>query len=161
MLLESSLAEKTPELQYNEITKDSVFIGTVINHSYDEKRITLNSFKNYTPERLYFQPFNNSKKIYLYGNIFNPIGKDTFLFNKLKNGQIPDIVSYNKILQEFNYESTDNFLKLSQGMYPVDYVYINKYVPDFSYEKAFNLDSEICEFQQFPSIYMFLLIVNK
>jgi hypothetical protein len=161
MLLDHELVNSPPELDYTEIKNNKVFIGTVISHMYDEKRISLNETNSYKPNRYFFTPYINSTKIFLYGDIFDPIGKDVFLFNKLRNRNNLDLITYNKILQEFEYECVDNFLKLNQGVYPIDSVYIKKYINDFNYENLIKINTEVSSFQQLPTIYMLLLINNN
>jgi hypothetical protein len=161
MLLDPNFVDESPILSYDKIEKDCIFIGSIINNLYDEKRIGLKSINELEPKRYSFKPYYNSNEIKLYGFIFDIKGEDTFLIKKLREQRQIDLMTYNTILNEFKYSCDENFLKLNQGLYPLDTVHISKFIPNYSYETVINLNEEISNFQQFTSINAFILINNK
>jgi len=151
MLLNIDLAEELPLLEYTPIDRDCVFIGCNINNLYDEKRIKLQSYNGKEPGRF------RLKAQKLYGFNYDPKGPDKLLLRTLGSKTNFDIISYSNIIEEYNYQIGENFAKLYQNIFPVDPVYIERYMPNYQYNTALLLDSEIPEFQQFASINMYFL----
>jgi hypothetical protein len=151
MLLNIDLAEEVPLLEYKPLKHDCVFIGCSINNLYDEKRIKLNSYKDEEPQRFKFGKQN------LYGFSHEPRGPDKILLKSLATKTNFDIISYNNLIEEFNYQMGENFAKIHQNIYPVDPLYIERYMPGYHYKDVLLLDSEISQFQQFTSINMYFL----
>lgn len=158
MLIDHNLAEVSPVESYTKVMCDSIFIGSIIRHQYDERRIHLNSFKQNEPQRLLFCSNNTNIQTYLYGYHLKPRGVDSFLLSKLKKYTALDTVSYNNILQEFNYTFTESTPKLGCGIYPIDSVHIKKYIPEYSYQAVIKFDEDLPNFQQFTNILMLALI---
>lgn len=155
MLLNIDLAEELPLLEYNSLERDCVFIGCNINSLYDEKRIKLLPYKGKEPSRFKFH------KQCLYGFDFEPKGPDKLLLNTLTSKTNFDIISYSNLVEEFNYKTGENYAKLHQNIFPIDPVYIERYMPGYQYDDVLLLDSEIPEFQQFTSINMYFLPTTR
>jgi hypothetical protein len=161
MLLDHNLTSEKPCLSYEKIDGDAIFVGSIINNLYDEKRTKLNSISDKEPKRYSFRPYYNSNEINLYGFLFDIKGQDIFLIKKLREQKQIDLMTYNTILNEFSYSCDENFLRLNQGLYPLDTVHISKFIPNYSYDSLLFINDEIPDFQQFTSINAFILINNK
>jgi hypothetical protein len=151
MLLNIDLAEELPLLEYKPLERDCVFIGCNINSLYDEKRIKLSPYKGQEPQRCRFKNQN------LYGFSHEPKGPDKLLLKSLSLKTNFDIITYSNLIEEFNYKIGENFIKLHQNIFPVDPVYIERYMPGYRYKDALLLDCEIPEFQQLTTINMYFL----
>jgi hypothetical protein len=160
MLLDSYLADASPIEIYENIVKSSIFVGCEIKNLYDEKRIAINTFNGIEPKRFAYKPtlYANSAPLFLYGFNFFPKGEDRHLVNELKTLTNIDLITYNNILKKYNYEPGENFLKLTQNIYPIDIVHIERYMPGFNYSSFFSRDTEIPDFQQLTSINLYILI---
>lgn len=156
MLLDHNLVEESPVQSYSKIDTDTIFVGTIIHHLYDERRVHLNEDPFNQPKRVIFESLDNN--IFLYGYTFKPRGTDILLINKLKKCNNLDIFSYSKILEEFELSYTENILNLQPGVYPVDPVHIKKYMPNYTYQSITDFKEYISDFQQFTTIYMLLLL---
>jgi hypothetical protein len=155
MLLNIDLAEELPLLDYTLIDYDCIFIGCNINDLYDERRVKLNSYRGVEPGRF---KFKNQR---LYGFNFEPKGPDKLLFRNLTSKTNFDIISYSNLVEKFNYNIGENFAKLHQNVFPVDPVYIERYMPGYRYKDILLLDAEMPEFQQFTMINMYFLPNTK
>lgn len=160
MLLDSDLADFPAVNEYKNIHQDSIFIGCEIKHLYDEKRIKFNNYKEITPDRYSYKPtkYLNSTPFLLYGFCFNPKGEDKHLINELRKLDNIDLLTYNNILEKYNYKTGENYIKLVQNIYPLDTVHIERYMPEFNFDNVFMFDLKIVNFQQVTSINMYILL---
>lgn len=159
MLLSIDLSQDPVQEEYQPLTKGYVFIGAIIKHLYDEKRIRLNIIPEQAPSRFLYKNPNVDHTTNLYGFIFPPKGEDHYLATKLKSlTKQVDVLSYNKVLQDYNYSCENNFLLLNKGIFPVDSHHIPKYIPQYSFSNIFSFSEEIPIFQQFTTIHMLFLI---
>lgn len=160
MLLDSCLADNQPLEIYDNITKGTIFFGCEIKSLYDEKRITIKPINDNKPKRFSYKPsiYANSQPIFLYGFSFTPKGADKHLINELAHLSNIDLITYTNILEKYGYESGENFLKLTQNIYPLDNVHIERYIPDINYDAFFDVNPEFPAFQQLTSINMYILV---
>jgi hypothetical protein len=155
MLLDVDLAKNAPQEFYLPVKEDFVFIGCVLNNLYDEKRITLKPINDTQPGRWMY---NTDRPVHLYGFLYEPKGQDIFLIKQLKELGNIDLLSYSSLLNKYDYECSENYIRLQQKMFPVDTVYIQRYISEFDYNHTLEFKEEIPQFQQFTSFNMYFLI---
>lgn len=153
MLINADFAEESPELEYFKVIQDTIFIGTVINNKYDEKRINLNPILGVEPKRFIYNG------IKLYGHLFEPKGEDRLLVNELKKCNLLDLITYSNILEKYNYNCGENFINLTKNIFPLDTVHIERYIPNYLFENFISFNDETPKFQQYTSIVMYILPV--
>ena len=160
MLLDSDLADSPPIEIYKNIINSTIFIGCEVKSLYDERRIIIKPNNNQEPERLQYKPTKhaNSWSMHLYGFAFDPKGEDRYLIKELSQLSNIDLITYNNILEKYNYKNGENYLKLTQNIFPLDNVHIERYIPNFNYDEFFSMSAEFPNFQQLTSINMYVLI---
>jgi hypothetical protein len=160
MLLDSGLADFEPICEYEKIHNSTIFFGCEIKNRYDEERICIKNYNDLKIKRYSYKPNNyyNSTPIFLYGFCFDPKGEDRHLVSHLGKLDKIDLITYSNLLEKYSYKPGENFLKLTQNIYPLDPVHIEKYMTGFDVENAFIFNSDVPVFQQFTSINMYILL---
>ena len=158
MLLSIDLSKDPVQESYQAVSKGHVFVGAIIKHLYDEKRIRLSNLEDRVPSRFIYKNDFSDYSTHLYGFTFSPKGEDVYLISKLKEQkQHLDVLSYNNLLSKYDYSCETNFLLLNKNIFPIDSHHIPKYISNYDFSKFFQFTEEIPIFQQFTPINMLLL----
>jgi hypothetical protein len=143
-----------------------LFLGFIIENEYDNVRIQLN--KKYTPVNIIHKLKNDVKLgMGLKGVILKPndnVKKLMSLIKEQEKNKI-NLVTYENLLNQFNFECKDTYKYFCAGMYPLDFNNLKSVcIDDFNTDKKIfqhllNLDEKSFDFQKFSSLKLFILTV--
>jgi hypothetical protein len=150
-MLSEELYNLNPELTYNSLPPEKLFIGVRIKNLYDERRICIQDTQG--PSR-----YECSNGVKLYGILRDISNDHKSLVYKLKKQKIFDLIGYNLILQDYKLSCNDCYYNLNPPLYPIDNTHIIKYIPEFNFEDFICFNPEIPKFQAFASLNVFFSV---
>lgn len=143
-----------------------LFLGFIIENEYDNVRIQLN--KKYSPVNIIHKLKNDVKLgMGLKGVMLKPndnVKKLMSLIKEQEKNKI-NLVTYENLLNQFNFECKDTYKYFCPGMYPLDFNNLKSVcIDDFNTDKKIfqhllNLDEKSFDFQKFSSLKLFILTV--
>ena len=143
-----------PLEKYENFITSCIFIGTRIKNRYDEKRIEIDPL--YQPRRCKIK--ENSELFY--GSAITPPEKYCSLLSKIKERKPFDFIGYSNLLNEYSLTCNQEFYKLNNFFYPIDYEHIKKIKPDFNYSSYLCLNDGSANFQSFAQPELFIISID-
>lgn len=143
-----------PLEQYTPLLKDSVILGTRIKNRYDEKRIKID--KKYNPSRFTYN--KNGDKFY--GTPLTCPVKLLPLLEKLKTKRPFDLIGYSQLLEEYGLTCNNEFYKLNNQYFPVDYQHVTQFLPEYEYSSYLCLDSDSAGFQNYAQPELVIIFID-
>jgi len=150
-MLSDELINYEPREEYKQLDNDCVFIGVKIKNLYDEERTCIQ--EDFLPSR--YKSINNTN---LFGIVKDILPEHKQLIEKIKSQKIFDLIGYNLLLQDYKLTCNECYFNLRPPIYPIDNHFINKYIPEFNFEKFICFKPEIPKFQTFASLNLFFIV---
>jgi len=143
-----------PQEEYNFFSNSCLFLGTRIKNRYDEKRIKID--EKFKPLRLKIKKSSEC----FYGNIIKLPVKYESIFNKIKESKPFDYIGYSNLLSSYGLTCNQEFYKLSNFFYPIDYEHVKSLKPDFDYGAYLCLNDGSSDFQSFAQPELFIISID-
>jgi hypothetical protein len=150
-MLSEKLIDLPPKEEYEQLPDNCVFIGVKIKNLYDEKRICITD--NYAPKR-----YISKNGVMLFGMVKEVLNEHKLLMQNIKQQKIFDLIGYNLLLQDHKLTCNECYFNLNPPLYPVDNVFIKKYINDFDFENFICFNPDIPKFQAFASLNLYFYI---
>jgi hypothetical protein len=143
-----------PIEKYLPFTFSCFFIGVRIKNRYDELRIKINH--DFNPLRRIIEQTGDK----FYGVIVKQTPEYFSVIPEIKHRKPFDYIGYNTLLNEYNLTCDEEFFKMNNFFFPIDYEHVKRISPNFNYSDYLCLNDGSADFQRFAQPELFIISID-